>query len=265
MTDPLFQRVHISALRVDPIVQRALDSRRAAALAENFNPDSVGALVVSLREDGNYYILDGQHRKAAAIIAKYDGKLNCLVHKGLSLEAEAALFRTLNESKLVGAIDKFRIRIVEEDKDATAINNIMNEYGWQIYQGSTKTTGAFAAVVALEKVYNGAGVLTEGKHDALVQYTIYTITKAWGHDSAGGHAAIVGGLGQLFARFGRNVDIDKLTHEMSKCRPVDLVARAKSMKDNQGGTVPAAMAKVLVGLHNKSRRTNRLPDWRWTR
>lgn len=94
---------------------------------------------------------------------------------------------------------------------------------------------------------------------------MWIINKAWGREAAGAHAAIVGGLGQLFARYGQDVDTKKLAAEMAKLRPVDLVTKAKHLKDAQGGTIPAAMAAVLVGIHNKNRRTNKLPDWRWTR
>lgn len=43
-------------------------------------------------------------------------------------------------------------------------------------------------------------------------------------------------------------------------------ARAcKVLRDVQGGTVPAALAKILAGMHNKKRRTNLLPEWVWIR
>lgn len=74
-----------------------------------------------------------------------------------------------------------------------------------------------------------------------------------------------GGVGLLLARFGREVDQRKLSNEMAKTRPLTVVGRARVIKDSQGGTLPAAMAKVLHGMHNHGRRTNRLPEWVWTR
>lgn len=264
MSEPLFQRIHVSHLHVDPIVQRALDPHRAQKLADKFDAASAGALIVNHRSDGKYYIIDGQHRHAAALVSGYDGKLNCVVHEALTIDREAAMFLALNDSKLVQAIDKFKMRVIAHDPAATEINAIIENYGWRVVQASRET--CFAAPVALEKVYDGAGILTDNvPHPELVKAVMYTITKSWGHPYAAGHSIIVGGLGQLFARYADAVDLDKLTSEMSKCRPVDLVTKAKGIKDGQGGTVAAAMAKVLVGLHNKSRRTKRLPDWRWTR
>ena len=264
MSEPLFQRIHISQLHVDPIVQRALDPHRAQQIANKFDPSSTGALIVNHRSDGKYFIIDGQHRHAAAVLTKYDGKLNCVVHEGLSLDREAALFLALNDSKLVQAVDKFRMRVLARDPAALEVNDIIDRYGWKVAQSNS--SACFAAVAAIEKVYNGAGVYAAGAaHPELVQAVMFTITKSWGHVALGGHSMIVGGLGQVFARYAGKVDLEKLTHEMSKTRPVDLVSRAKGIKDGQGGTVAAAMAKVLVGLHNKGRRTNKLPDWQWTR
>jgi hypothetical protein len=264
MSDHIVARIHIGELHVDPIVQRALDPNRAQQLADKFDPNAMGALVVSRRDDNKYFVIDGQHRHAAAILVGYNGKLNCIVHHGLPLEREAELFLRLNDSKLVQAIDKFRVRVLAREPDARAISDVLEKQGWRVACASSP--GSFAAVSAAEKVYSGAGVLTDKKpHPELVQAAIFTVTKAWGHASAGANAAIVGGLGQLYARFGDEVDIEKLSHEMSKLRPMDLVAKAKMIKEGQGGTIPAAMARVLVGLHNKARRTNRLPDWRWTR
>lgn len=260
---PTLQWIHVSLLRVDPMVQRFTDPNRAAALGQRWDIDKVGNLIVNRRAaDGLYYIIDGAHRHAAAISAGYDGKLPCLVHESLPLEREAELFLALNDSKLVQVIDKFRVRVVAEEKIATLINQSLDRHGWRVAGG--QGAGCFAAVAALEKVYHGAGVL-KGEHPELIDAVLFTIAKAWGHNSIGAHATIVGGLGQLFARFGGDVDVDKLAREMAKIRPVEVCAKARQLKDSQGGSTPAASAKILVGLYNKGLRRNRLPDWRWTR
>lgn len=258
----LLQRIHISQLRIDPLCQRAVDERRAKAMSLVFDIDAVGALIVNLREDGFYYVIDGGHRLCGARMAGYDGKLPCVVHEHLPRDREAQLFLLHNDSKLVQAIDKFRMHVLARHSDQVAIDDLLHMYGWTATTGGS--TGSFAAVAAAQKVYAGAGIV-EGPRKDLLEQTLLCITTAWGNNPAGAHAAIVGGMGQLFARYGNGVDMGKLTDEMAKLRPVDAVTKAKSIKDSQGGTIPAAMAKVLVGLHNRSRRVNRLPDWRWTR
>jgi len=56
-----------------------------------------------------------------------------------------------------------------------------------------------------------------------------------------------------------------LVSEMQATRPGIVIGKAKALRDSQGGTLPAAAAKVLVGMHNRKRRTNLLPDWVWIR
>jgi hypothetical protein len=52
---------------------------------------------------------------------------------------------------------------------------------------------------------------------------------------------------------------------LADTRPGVLIGRSKALRDLQGGTIAAAMAKTLVGLYNKRRRTNLLPEWVWVR
>lgn len=264
MSEPQFIRIHVSLLSVDIAVQRSTDPHRAAKMAGEFDIDKAGTLIVNQRANGQYSVIDGGHRLLAAQLAEYDGELNCLVHQFLPIETEAKLFLALNDSKLVQAIDKFRVRVVAHDEIAISINETLTSHGWRAAPGST--AGNFSAVAALERVSAGAGVLDDNKHHPeLVEATLFAITRAWGHEVDGAHGAIVGGLGQLFARYGARVDTKKLVHEMSKRRPVDLVTKARTIKEAQGGNVPAAMAKVLVGIHNTQRRKNLLPEWQWIR
>ena len=54
---------------------------------------------------------------------------------------------------------------------------------------------------------------------------------------------------------------------MERVRPLGLTLANPhpALQSAQGGTTPAAFAKVLVGIYNTRRRTARLPEWVWTR
>ena len=119
-------------LVVDRSIQRALNARWASKISGKFNPDSVGALTISVRKDGSQVVIDGQHRTAAALSAGYTGKLPAVAYSGLSREEEAALFITLNSTQKVMPIDRFLVRTVEKDKAAVALNRLLNLYGWQV-------------------------------------------------------------------------------------------------------------------------------------
>jgi hypothetical protein len=251
------------AMTVDPATQRSLAGRWAAKLANGFNPDFLGVLVVSVRDDGSVVILDGQHRHAAAKMSGYKDPLPCIAHHGLTHEEEARLFAELNTTLKVQAIDRFRIRVEAGDPTAVDINRMLHLYGWKVSPG--KANGNFAAVVAAERIYNGAGVL-KGKHPALVKGTLKVINDAYGLDYNGSHNSIVSGVGVLLARFGKRVETERLSHVMAKVVPVRLVAQSKALMDMQKGNSANAMAHIIVGLYNTGlRQGSRLPDWNKTR
>lgn len=255
-------RIDIDSLSIDPAIQRPLDGAWVRKIAAEFKPDSIGALVVSRRANGSVVVLDGQHRSAAGKQAGFIGKVPCLVYEGLETADEAALFLTLNNSRKVQAIDRFRVRVIEGDKPAVQMYRILRERGWDIKNAARP--GCFSAVTALEHVYNGAGT-RRGERDDLVRAVMVTITRAWGADYHGVHAAIVGGIGALFARFGRKVDLDRLVTTLAKHRPVHLVAKGKLEQESRHATQPAAMASVIHSEYNKGLRSSRLPNWVWTR
>ena len=258
--------VFVSDLMIDSRIQRqeGADQRRVDHIAGHFNPAALGTIIVSLRDNGDLAILDGMHRSAGAKKAGYDGPIKAQVFVGLTLAEEAELFLLFNNTKSPSAITKFVVKVVTGDPSSVELDSIIRKHGWRIR--ASVQPGSIAAVEALEKVYRrGGGPLAVGRYPLITDKTLAVITEAWGHDFAGANGHIIGGLGQVFARFEDSVDQHKLVTEIAHTMPTTLVARAKQLRDVQGGTVPAAMAKILAGLHNNRRRTNLLPDWVWIR
>lgn len=250
-------------LTTDPKVQRPLDERRAQRMALDFIPGAIGSIVVSRRADGTNVIIDGAHRTRASVIANHSKPLPCVVHNGLSKAEEAALFLRLNDTRQPQAISKYLVSVVEGNKEALALEAILASHGWRV--DASDQPGNLAAIDALRRVYrNAGGVLPDGQYDEITDRVITIITRAWERDSKSANAAILLGLAQLLGRFGGTVDADKLVKEMAQTRPLILVGKAKALRDIQNGVIPAAMAKVLSGMHNNHRRINLLPEWVWT-
>lgn len=80
--------------RIDENYQRPIDNAHVNELANPFNRIYANCLTVSYR-DGYFYIIDGQHRFAAA---KMNGikALTCIVLTGLTSKQEAKIFKDLN-------------------------------------------------------------------------------------------------------------------------------------------------------------------------
>ena len=258
--------VNIADLTIDPRVQRreGTDERRVNAMAADLNPSALGTLDVSKRDNGSHVILDGAHRVAAAKQAGYKARLRANIHTGLSLEQEAELFVLLNTFKQPSAVSRFLARVVMKEEIAVEIMEVVKAHGWKI--GLSNSDGYISAVDALERVYRDcAGTVAVGAHREAVDWVLDILTAAWEHDRTSANAAHLLGLAQLHGRFGSAVDGARLVREMRQTRPDNVLGRAKNLYQFQGGTVPSALAKVLVGMHNKKLRTNLLPEWVWVR
>lgn len=244
-------------LTVDHTVQRPLDGVRVAQIAADFEVDSLNVITVSERPDGTQHIVDGQHRIAAMrVIGKDTIPVRCVLWKGLSRADEAAMWRRLNNTRQIQVLDKFRVRIVEGDPVACTLNELLQSHGWTIRKAQAQ--GSFYAVGALEKVYNKP----PGKDIETCDALLRVATHAWGHESNGLRAEIVSGLGALLRKH-PHLDHPKLITELGKLEggPLNLIGKAKQLRDIRGGLISDAMAEILVNLHNKRRQTNRLPEW----
>lgn len=259
-------KVRLETLTIDPRVQRyeGVDDTRVSDMAEKFNPMALGTITISQRPDGSLVVIDGAHRTAASRQAGYTNPLNATIHTGLTIEQEAQLFLLLNATKTPSVISKFLVRVVMGDPDAVAISDIITAHGWKV--SPSAEPGCLAAIDKVEKIYrNGAGTKADGVYPHLLDQVLEVVTAAWEHDNKSTNGAILQAVAQLYGRFEGGVQTKKLVEEMAHTRPDVLLGKAKTLRDIQGGTVPAAMAKILAGMVNKGRRTNLLPEWVWIR
>ncbi len=257
----------VDDITIDPRVQReeGVDERRVERMAAAFDPDALGILVLSQRNDGTLVCLDGAHRCATARRVGWNTYLDARIFRGLSLAEEASLFLLYNDKKDPSAISKFKARVITGDDVAVEINAVIKKHGWTVSTEKSKG-GVVSAAEAMERVYRKAsGALAEGAHPEILDRTFAVVTEAWGHEPSATAAPVLEAIAQLFGRFGSAVDGEKLIRELQDTQPRRLIGQAKSLKDLQGGTVPAALAKILVGMHNRRRRTNLLPEWVWVR
>lgn len=248
---------------VDHNVQRGLQEARVAEMAADFRPDSMGLITASLRPDGRIAILDGQHRIAAARSARYDGPIVTRVFENLTVQEEAGLFLTLNKSRAVSTIDKFKVRITLGDPIATNINKILKAYGLNVNFANTKTQNTIGAVVTLEKVYHGAGVRDNGHHADLVDRVIGSLIAAYNGDTrpAVFSRPMVEGLGIFHATYGKRIDRDRLTETLSGIPPRQVATRARTRRDALGGSIGENAAEVMLEIYNHRRR-DKLPPFK---
>lgn len=253
-----FTYIDQSTLTTDLRVQRPLDSRRVNELAKSYNPERLGTVIISDREDGTKVVIDGQTRLAAKQKVGDDGLVHAQVYTGLTVEQEASMFLDYNNSKPVSAIDKFLVRVTEGDPVANDITQIAANHGWQVKPGSGD--GHIQAVNALERAYTRGG----GAGPVVVDRLLDAITQAWGHDKAGANASLISGLAELILRYHHNVIQDKLIRELQATTPRTLLGRARGMKEARvfSDSLPLIVGRVLHTMHNTKMRSKALPEWK---
>ena len=95
--------------RWTPAAQRTLNQTRAKGIFKNLVTEALGTLIVSQRANGDYYVVDGLHRKAGCEMAGI-AQIACEVHEGLDQQEEAILFLIKNrESSKPNALDGYNV------------------------------------------------------------------------------------------------------------------------------------------------------------
>ena len=130
---PVMQFCLPDQLEVDPSYQRSIENPESQALiaqiAHAWHWGRAQLLTVS-RRDGRLFVVDGQHRLAAAKLRGDIQQLPCLIEEYTDVAEEAALFNDLNDRRRpVSALDKFRAAVVAGDADCIAIGAALERAG----------------------------------------------------------------------------------------------------------------------------------------
>ncbi len=126
-----FLMIHKNELEVDPAYQRnRINQRRVDALTRAWDWIACGCLVVALRDDNKWFVVDGQHRKLAADQRSDIQELPCLVFETAHRREEAASFLAINQGRVgVGSVDRYRAQLLSGDKTATAVETLLQSTG----------------------------------------------------------------------------------------------------------------------------------------
>jgi hypothetical protein len=258
--------LHAKEFSVDLKVQRILNEARAEKMADNFQPHALGMVTASKREDGHTYLLDGAHRISAARRASYDGLIATRLFENLTVEEEAELFLSLNSSRAVQAIDRFKVRITQGEPVAVGINNVLKNYGLHVEWANNESLGVISAIVALENLYAGAGVWKKGTYPDLVDKVIRTLYRAYGEkaDRATYSKVMLEGLGIFIATFNARIDYDRLLFILQGTVPRQIAAQARTLRDARGkknaSGLGRAAAEVIHQMYNH-RYKEKLPEF----
>lgn len=134
---PTLEWISVDRLKVDPAYQRATDghhSRRIIfGMFKAWDWTLCQPLVVSRRNDGELFILDGQHRHEGAVKRGDVHHLPCVILAGVGHAGEAEAFVALNTKRQrLSQADLFNAMLAAGDEIAIATAALLEQTGWRI-------------------------------------------------------------------------------------------------------------------------------------
>lgn len=134
---PVLQWAAPGQLQIDPSYQRSIQNGPSQTLirqiATHWNWDLCQPLVVSRRAGGGLFVIDGQHRLAAAKLRRDVPHLPCVILELVDRADEAASFVHLNQRRRpLSKLDVFKAAVASGDSEASAIAGALHWAGLSI-------------------------------------------------------------------------------------------------------------------------------------
>ncbi|MCX2185645.1 DUF6551 family protein [Streptomyces sp. SKN60] len=231
-------QIPVQKLFVDYDVQREPDRRRAKKIAEAFDENKLGSIIVSDRGDGTFHIIDGQHRWLAAKEAEHP-YLHADVHTGLERAQEADMFLAKNrDSKKPSAFDEHKNGVAAGHSPYVEAEAVLKKHNLTAGSSSANQFGAITKAHALVKQF-GPDVLDRA---------LTVAENAWGRSRFTWEGVIIHGLGLIIGRHPELIDDKRMaqrlastsTAEGMKGRITTAATGGGTRHDGTGGRATAA-------------------------
>lgn len=134
---PTIEWIPLDELRIDDAYQRSIDTaasrRQIHTIAFGWNWDLCMVLSVSRRPDDALYVVDGQHRLAAARLRGDIDAMPCCVVRRAGGHEEARLFIAANRTRrTVNVLDDFHAAVAAGDEEALTIARLVQAAGLRV-------------------------------------------------------------------------------------------------------------------------------------
>lgn len=243
-------------LEPHPIAQRRLDPNRVNDLASRFDPALIGEITVTQTKRGKLWVVNGQHRVAAALQWLDGDGRQCVECKVIPVadEAEAGrLFLGLNDAKAVPMYDRFAVRVVARDPIATGVVAVLEQFNLRV--GRAKGPNIVLAVGACEAVF------ARQRGAQLLSRTIGLLHRMWGSDPDAYAGQLIRGVSLLLIKHGDVVNEDDFVRKIVKARgPLKWLARGREFATSAGCSVAQGVYDRMRDEYNKGRRSGALGD-----
>ena len=223
---------------------RTLNDGRVARLVAEFDANAVGVILLSLREDGTYAVIDGQHRVEAAKKAGM-ASLDAYVYIDLTLQEEAGLYRKFGDYLKQTALDRYVAALTEEHPETLAIDKLLDEVGLHVARSGGPEVGGVLAVSAIQRVARDFG-------PQILRETLRFLHEAFGANSRGFSSTSIFGTAQFGMRFfaHSNFNRKRLIERLRVEGVTGVLAKAHAVQALERTNGYSAWGKALVAIHD---------------
>lgn len=155
-------------------------------LLDNWDSDKCDPITVNYRNDGFFYIINGQHRESAAEVLGIK-QIVCDVFVGLSLKEEADLFAgQYDGTTKLNPIDSYRANIIRGEEIDTLIREVCDKYGVSVtHDKAPKVLGSLTVVRNIVKpsVTDSGGKSNDASENVKIVEWIFDIFRQSGWES----------------------------------------------------------------------------------
>jgi hypothetical protein len=248
----------IDQINVDPEYQRTLRHDLVEKIRREWDIVKAGPILVSQRQDGTLWCVDGQHRMVGAQGAGETEIFAHVVH-GLTKEEEAALRLARNDRRSDNTFEKFKTRLVMGDPVAHRLVELAHQFHTQINLEASAYVG-INCIAAVEQLYNidYGSVLTK---------VFKALSDAYGEDALHGRVVSVAMLKSVAWFNDRHVErheanYSEFIERLSTVGVDDIDRRARSHKAALGGSLWLNYYRALVEVWNFRRQDKNKLEWR---
>lgn len=236
---------------------RPLRQWRVNKLVAEFDRQALGVLLLSMRDDGRFAAIDGQHRWEAAKRLGIE-TVDALVYIDLSTEDEARLYRKFGDYLRQTALDKYHAAVTERVPEYLAIQRILGALGLHVPQTLGSANHTVDAVDALIRVTRTYGL--DGLNN-----TLNLISDAWDGEHRCYRSMILMGTAAFLARYQDhpNYHRKRLVSRMNKQGMNAIERQAYVIRDaNLAPNPNSGWGQALLQLHDRRQPPGtELGDW----
>ncbi len=218
----VFVLVPVEDLRIDESYQRPVQNH-VRTIAEEWDDMKCDPLKINYREDGYFYVWDGQHRLVALKMMGIDYVL-CVITVGLTQKQEAALFGCQgNGIKKPDPYNIFKANVCSGEEIDTAIKDMCDKYDLLVNRNNKRAGNLSCLTLAREIFKRGA------EDREYFEWVLELLHKAkWNEFSQSHCHRVINSLYEIRKGFGEeNIFVQrKLVEYLENTNPDDLLMNA---------------------------------------